>query len=119
MDTCINGEVEALVDGFGSDGYSAFSNRASPLNSDGNNAHFGVYNRILADQQKFDFQAGLWKAINQAWIAKALCGAMANASYGYGFGFFKNALALKPSVGVIHNHLGSTNFESNSAQKRL
>ncbi len=44
---------------------------------------------------------------------------MADASYGYGFAFFKNALALKPSVGVIHNHLGSTNFESNSAQKRL
>ncbi|STP03864.1 vacuolating cytotoxin fragment 11 [Helicobacter acinonychis] len=67
MDTCINGEVEALVGGFGSDGYSAFSNRASPLNSDGNNAHFGVYSRILADQQEFDFQdQGLVGAINQA-----------------------------------------------------
>lgn len=42
---------------------------------------------------------------------------MANASYGYDFAFFKNALVLKPSVGVIYTHFGSTNFESNSTNK--
>lgn len=44
-------------------------------------------------------------------------GAATRASYGYDFAFFRNALVLKPSVGVSYNHLGSTNFESNSTNK--
>ncbi|PUD25602.1 autotransporter outer membrane beta-barrel domain-containing protein, partial [Helicobacter pylori] len=43
--------------------------------------------------------------------------AATRASYGYDFAFFRNALVLKPSVGVSYNHLGSTNFKSNSNQK--
>ncbi len=131
VDTYTSGNVEAIVGGFGSYGYSSFNNRANSLNSGANNANFGVYSRIFANQNEFDFQAqgavgsdqsslnfkgALLQGLNQNYNYLAYS-AMANASYGYDFAFFKNAFVLKPSVGVIYNHFGSTNFESNSTSK--
>ncbi len=131
VDTYTSGNVEAIVGGFGSYGYSSFNNRANSLNSGANNANFGVYSRIFANQNEFDFQAqgavgsdqsslnfkgALLQGLNQNYNYLAYS-AMANASYGYDFAFFKNAFVLKPSVGVIYNHFGSTNFESNSTTK--
>ncbi len=131
VDAYLNGEVEAIVGGFGSYGYSSFSNQANSLNSGANNANFGVYSRIFANQHEFDFEAqgalgsdqsslnfksALLRDLNQSYNYLAY-GATARASYGYDFAFFRNALVLKPSVGVSYNHLGSTNFESNSTHK--
>ncbi len=131
VDAYLNGEVEAIVGGFGSYGYSSFNNQANSLNSGANNANFGVYSRIFANQHEFDFEAqgaigsdqsslnfksALLRDLNQSYNYLAY-GAAARASYGYDFAFFKNALVLKPSVGVSYNHLGSTNFKSNSANK--
>ncbi len=131
VDAYLNGEVEAIVGGFGSYGYSSFSNQANSLNSGANNANFGVYSRIFANQHEFDFEAqgaigsdqsslnfksALLRDLNQSYHYLAY-GAAARASYGYDFAFFRNALVLKPSVGVSYNHLGSTNFESNSTHK--
>ncbi len=131
VDAYLNGEVEAIVGGFGSYGYSSFSNQANSLNSGANNANFGVYSRIFANQHEFDFEAqgaigsdqsslnfksALLRDLNQSYNYLAY-GAAARASYGYDFAFFRNALVLKPSVGVSYNHLGSTNFESNSTHK--
>ncbi len=131
VDAYLNGEVEAIVGGFGSYGYSSFSNQANSLNSGANNANFGVYSRIFANQHEFDFEAQgaigsdqsslnfkstLLRDLNQSYNYLAY-GAAARASYGYDFAFFRNALVLKPSVGVSYNHLGSTNFESNSTHK--
>ncbi len=131
VDAYLNGEVEAIVGGFGSYGYSSFSNQANSLNSGANNANFGVYSRIFANQHEFDFEAqgavgsdqsslnfksALLQDLNQSYNYLAYSAA-ARASYGYDFAFFRNALVLKPSVGVSYNHLGSTNFESNSTHK--
>ncbi len=131
VDAYLNGEVEAIVGGFGSYGYSSFSNQANSLNSGANNANFGVYSRIFANQHEFDFEAqgavgsdqsslnfksALLRDLNQSYNYLAYSAA-ARASYGYDFAFFRNALVLKPSVGVSYNHLGSTNFESNSTHK--
>ncbi|MGL2390851.1 vacuolating cytotoxin autotransporter [Helicobacter pylori] len=131
VDAFLNGNVEAIVGGFGSYGYSSFSNRANSLNSGANNTNFGVYSRIFANQHEFDFEAqgalgsdqsslnfksALLRDLNQSYNYLAYSAA-ARASYGYDFAFFRNALVLKPSVGVSYNHLGSTNFESNSTNK--
>nr|AAK56858.1 VacA [Helicobacter pylori] len=128
VDAYLNGEVEAIVGGFGSYGYSSFSNQANSLNSGANNANFGVYNRVFANQHEFDFEAqgalgsdqsslnfksALLQDLNQSYNYLAYS-ATTRASYGYDFAFFRNALVLKPSVGVGYNHLGSTNFKSNS-----
>ncbi|WP_187915356.1 vacuolating cyotoxin family protein [Helicobacter pylori] len=131
VDSYLNGQVEAIVGGFGSYGYSSFSNQANSLNSGANNTNFGVYSRIFANQHEFDFEAqgalgsdqsslnfksALLQDLNQSYNYLAYS-ATTRASYGYDFAFFRNALVLKPSVGVSYNHLGSTNFESNSANK--
>ncbi|MGL2594547.1 vacuolating cytotoxin autotransporter [Helicobacter pylori] len=131
VDAYLNGEVEAIVGGFGSYGYSSFSNQANSLNSGANNANFGVYSRFFANQHEFDFEAqgalgsdqsslnfksALLQDLNQNYNYLAYS-ATARASYGYDFAFFRNALVLKPSVGVGYNHLGSTNFKSNSTNK--
>ncbi len=131
VDAYLNGEVEAIVGGFGSYGYSSFSNQANSLNSGANNTNFGVYSRIFANQHEFDFEAqgalgsdqsslnfksALLRDLNQSYHYLAYSAAT-RASYGYDFAFFRNALVLKPSVGVSYNHLGSTNFKSNSANK--
>ncbi|WRB08467.1 vacuolating cytotoxin autotransporter [Helicobacter pylori] len=131
VDAYLNGNVEAIVGGFGSYGYSSFSNQANSLNSGANNANFGVYSRFFANQHEFDFEAqgalgsdqsslnfksALLQDLNQSYNYLAYS-ATARASYGYDFAFFRNALVLKPSVGVSYNHLGSTNFESNSTNK--
>ncbi|MCQ2713973.1 vacuolating cytotoxin autotransporter [Helicobacter pylori] len=131
VDAYLNGQVEAIVGGFGSYGYSSFSNQANSLNSGANNTNFGVYSRIFANQHEFDFEAqgalgsdqsslnfksALLRDLNQSYNYLAYSVAT-RASYGYDFAFFKNALVLKPSVGVSYNHLGSTNFKSNSNQK--
>ncbi|NHA82655.1 vacuolating cyotoxin family protein [Helicobacter pylori] len=128
VDAYLNGEVEAIVGGFGSYGYSSFSNQANSLNSGANNTNFGVYSRIFANQHEFDFEAqgalgndqsslnfksALLQDLNQSYNYLAYS-ATTRASYGYDFAFFRNALVLKPSVGVGYNHLGSTNFKSNS-----
>nr|BAD51775.1 vacuolating cytotoxin A [Helicobacter pylori]BAD51776.1 vacuolating cytotoxin A [Helicobacter pylori] len=128
VDPYLNGNVEAIVGGFGSYGYSSFNNRANSFNSGANNANFGVYSRIFANQHEFDFEAqgalgsdqsslnfksALLRDLNQSYNYLAYS-ATARASYGYDFAFFRNALVLKPSVGVSYNHLGSTNFKSNS-----
>ncbi|MGL2851536.1 vacuolating cytotoxin autotransporter [Helicobacter pylori] len=128
VDAYLNGNVEAIVGGFGSYGYSSFSNQANSLNSGANNANFGVYSRIFANQHEFDFEAqgalgsdqsslnfksALLQDLNQSYNYLAYSAAT-RASYGYDFAFFRNALVLKPSVGVSYNHLGSTNFKSNS-----
>ncbi|RVZ12888.1 autotransporter vacuolating cytotoxin VacA [Helicobacter pylori] len=131
VDAYLNGQVEAIVGGFGSYGYSSFSNQANSLNSGANNTNFGVYSRIFANQHEFDFEAqgalgsdqsslnfksALLRDLNQSYNYLAYSAAT-RASYGYDFAFFRNALVLKPSVGVSYNHLGSTNFKSNSANK--
>lgn len=131
VDAYLNGEVEAIVGGFGSYGYSSFSNQANSLNSGANNTNFGVYSRLFANQHEFDFEAqgalgsdqsslnfksALLQDLNQSYNYLAYSAAT-RASYGYDFAFFRNALVLKPSVGVSYNHLGSTNFKSNSNQK--
>ncbi|MCQ2920854.1 vacuolating cytotoxin autotransporter [Helicobacter pylori] len=131
VDAYLNGEVEAIVGGFGSYGYSSFSNQANSLNSGANNTNFGVYSRIFANQHEFDFEAqgalgsdqsslnfksALLQDLNQSYNY-LVYSATARASYGYDFAFFRNALVLKPSVGVSYNHLGSTNFESNSTNQ--
>ncbi len=131
VDAYLNGQVEAIVGGFGSYGYSSFNNQANSLNSGANNTNFGVYSRIFANQHEFDFEAqgalgsdqsslnfksALLQDLNQSYNYLAYSAAT-RASYGYDFAFFKNALVLKPSVGVSYNHLGSTNFKSNSNQK--
>ncbi|WP_120913006.1 vacuolating cytotoxin autotransporter [Helicobacter pylori] len=131
VDAYLNGEVEAIVGGFGSYGYSSFSNQANSLNSGANNTNFGVYSRVFANQHEFDFEAqgalgsdqsslnfksALLQDLNQSYNYLAYSAAT-RASYGYDFAFFRNALVLKPSVGVSYNHLGSTNFKSNSNQK--
>ncbi|KOS35951.1 vacuolating cytotoxin autotransporter [Helicobacter pylori] len=131
VDAYLNGEVEAIVGGFGSYGYSSFSNQANSLNSGANNTNFGVYSRIFANQHEFDFEAqgalgsdqsslnfksALLRDLNQSYHYLAYSAAT-RASYGYDFAFFRNALVLKPSVGVSYNHLGSTNFESNSTNQ--
>ncbi|TPH72755.1 autotransporter domain-containing protein [Helicobacter pylori] len=133
VDAYLNGEVEAIVGGFGSYGYSSFNNRANSLNSGANNTNFGVYSRIFANQHEFDFEAqgalgsdqsslnfksALLQDLNQSYHYLAYS-ATTRASYGYDFAFFRNALVLKPSVGVSYNHLGSTNFKSNSNQVAL
>ncbi|STO73462.1 outer membrane autotransporter barrel domain protein [Helicobacter pylori] len=133
VDAYLNGEVEAIVGGFGSYGYSSFSNRANSLNSGANNTNFGVYSRLFANQHEFDFEAqgalgsdqsslnfksALLQDLNQSYHYLAYSAAT-RASYGYDFAFFRNALVLKPSVGVSYNHLGSTNFKSNSNQVAL
>ncbi len=133
VDAYLNGEVEAIVGGFGSYGYSSFSNRANSLNSGANNTNFGVYSRIFVNQHEFDFEAqgavgsdqsslnfksALLSDLNQSYSYLAYSAAT-KASYGYDFAFFRNALVLKPSVGVSYNHLGSTNFKSNSNQVAL
>ncbi|GAA7404891.1 autotransporter vacuolating cytotoxin VacA [Helicobacter pylori] len=131
VDAYLNEKVEAIVGGFGSYGYSSFNNQANSLNSGANNANFGVYSRIFANRHEFDFEAqgavgsdqsslnfksALLRDLNQSYNYLAY-GAATRASYGYDFVFFRNALVLKPSVGVSYNHLGSTNFESNSTHK--
>ncbi|PUD10568.1 autotransporter vacuolating cytotoxin VacA [Helicobacter pylori] len=131
VDAYLNEQVEAIVGGFGSYGYSSFSNQANSLNSGANNTNFGVYSRIFANQHEFDFEAqgalgsdqsslnfksALLQDLNQSYHYLAYSAAT-RASYGYDFAFFRNALVLKPSVGVSYNHLGSTNFKSNSNQK--
>ncbi|GAA9764656.1 autotransporter vacuolating cytotoxin VacA [Helicobacter pylori] len=131
VDAYLNEKVEAIVGGFGSYGYSSFNNQANSLNSGANNANFGVYSRIFANQHEFDFEAqgalgsdqsslnfksALLRDLNQSYNYLAYSAAT-RASYGYDFVFFRNALVLKPSVGVSYNHLGSTNFESNSTHK--
>ncbi|GAA8696348.1 autotransporter vacuolating cytotoxin VacA [Helicobacter pylori] len=131
VDAYLNGEVQAIVGGFGSYGYSSFSNQANSLNSGANNTNFGVYSRLFANQHEFDFEAQgalgsdqsslnfkstLLQDLNQSYHYLAYSVAT-RASYGYDFAFFRNALVLKPSVGVSYNHLGSTNFKSNSNQK--
>nr|BBG20827.1 vacuolating cytotoxin [Helicobacter pylori] len=131
VDAYLNGEVEAIVGGFGSYGYSSFNNRANSLNSGANNTNFGVYSRIFANQHEFDFEAqgalgsdqsslnfksALLQDLNQSYNYLAYSAAT-RASYGYDFAFFRNALVLKPSVGVSYNLYGSTNFKSNSNQK--
>ncbi len=131
VDAYLNEKVEAIVGGFGSYGYSSFNNQANSLNSGANNANFGVYSRIFANQHEFDFEAqgalgsdqsslnfksALLRDLNQSYNYLAY-GAATRASYGYDFAFFRNALVLKPSVGVSYNHLGSTNFESNSTNQ--
>ncbi|QQW89178.1 vacuolating cyotoxin family protein [Helicobacter pylori] len=131
VDAYLNEKVQAIVGGFGSYGYSSFNNQANSLNSGANNANFGVYSRIFANQHEFDFEAQgavgsdqsslnfksvLLRDLNQSYNYLAYSAA-ARASYGYDFAFFRNALVLKPSVGVSYNHLGSTNFESNSTHK--
>lgn len=133
VDAYLNGEVEAIVGGFGSYGYSSFNNQANSLNSGANNTNFGVYSRIFANQHEFDFEAqgalgsdqsslnfksALLQDLNQSYHYLAYSAAT-RASYGYDFAFFRNALVLKPSVGVSYNHLGSTNFKSNSNQVAL
>ncbi|WP_305870907.1 vacuolating cytotoxin autotransporter [Helicobacter pylori] len=131
VDAYLNGEVEAIVGGFGSYGYSSFSNQANSLNSGANNTNFGVYSRLFANQHEFDFEAqgalgsdqsslnfksALLQDLNQSYNYLAYS-ATTRASYGYDFAFFRNALVLKPSVGVSYNHLGSTNFKSNSTNQ--
>ncbi|MCQ2946649.1 vacuolating cytotoxin autotransporter [Helicobacter pylori] len=131
VDAYLNGEVEAIVGGFGSYGYSSFSNQANSLNSGANNTNFGVYSRIFANHHEFDFEAqgalgsdqsslnfksALLQDLNQSYNYLAYSAAT-RASYGYDFAFFRNALVLKPSVGVSYNHLGSTNFKSNSTNQ--
>ncbi len=131
VDAYLNGQVEAIVGGFGSYGYSSFSNRANSLNSGTNNTNFGVYSRLFANQHEFDFEAqgalgsdqsslnfksALLQDLNQSYHYLAYS-ATTRASYGYDFAFFRNALVLKPSVGVSYNHLGSTNFKSNSTNQ--
>ncbi|GAA8064781.1 autotransporter vacuolating cytotoxin VacA [Helicobacter pylori] len=131
VDAYLNGEVEAIVGGFGSYGYSSFSNQANSLNSGANNTNFGVYSRLFANQHEFDFEAqgalgsdqsslnfksALLQDLNQSYHYLAYSAAT-RASYGYDFAFFRNALVLKPSVGVSYNHLGSTNFKSNSTNQ--
>ncbi|MDU9764156.1 vacuolating cytotoxin autotransporter [Helicobacter pylori] len=133
VDAYLNGNVEAIVGGFGSYGYSSFNNQANSLNSGANNTNFGVYSRLFANQHEFDFEAqgalgsdqsslnfksALLQDLNQSYHYLAYSAAT-RASYGYDFAFFRNALVLKPSVGVSYNHLGSTNFKSNSNQVAL
>lgn len=133
VDAYLNGNVEAIVGGFGSYGYSSFNNQANSLNSGANNTNFGVYSRLFANQHEFDFEAqgalgsdqsslnfksALLQDLNQSYNYLAYSAAT-RASYGYDFAFFRNALVLKPSVGVSYNHLGSTNFKSNSNQVAL
>ncbi|GAA8161099.1 autotransporter vacuolating cytotoxin VacA [Helicobacter pylori] len=131
VDAYLNEKVEAIVGGFGSYGYSSFSNQANSLNSGANNTNFGVYSRIFANQHEFDFEAqgalgsdqsslnfksALLQDLNQSYNYLGYSAAT-RASYGYDFAFFRNALVLKPSVGVSYNHLGSTNFKSNSTNQ--
>ncbi|WP_121017530.1 vacuolating cyotoxin family protein [Helicobacter pylori] len=131
LDAYLNGNVEAIVGGFGSYGYSSFNNQANSLNSGANNTNFGVYSRVFANQHEFDFEAqgalgsdqsslnfksALLQDLNQSYHYLAYSAAT-RASYGYDFAFFRNALVLKPSVGVSYNHLGSTNFKSNSTNQ--
>ncbi|GAA7272949.1 vacuolating cytotoxin autotransporter [Helicobacter pylori] len=131
VDAYLNGQVEAIVGGFGSYGYSSFSNQANSLNSGANNANFGVYSRFFANHHEFDFEAqgalgsdqsslnfksALLRDLNQSYNYLGYSAAT-RASYGYDFAFFRNALVLKPSVGVSYNHLGSTNFKSNSTNQ--
>ncbi|GAA7906152.1 autotransporter vacuolating cytotoxin VacA [Helicobacter pylori] len=131
VDAYLNEKVEAIVGGFGSYGYSSFSNQANSLNSGANNTNFGVYSRIFANQHEFDFEAqgalgsdqsslnfksALLRDLNQSYNYLGYSAAT-RASYGYDFVFFRNALVLKPSVGVSYNHLGSTNFKSNSTNQ--
>ncbi|MGL2852181.1 vacuolating cytotoxin autotransporter [Helicobacter pylori] len=131
VDAYLNGNVEAIVGGFGSYGYSSFNNQANSLNSGANNTNFGVYSRLFANHHEFDFEAQgalgsdqsslnfkstLLQDLNQSYHYLAYS-ATARASYGYDFAFFRNALVLKPSVGVSYNHLGSTNFKSNSTNQ--
>ncbi|GAA7277987.1 autotransporter vacuolating cytotoxin VacA [Helicobacter pylori] len=131
VDAYLNEKVEAIVGGFGSYGYSSFNNQANSLNSGANNANFGVYSRIFANQHEFDFEAqgalgsdqsslnfksALLRDLNQSYNYLGYSAAT-RASYGYDFAFFRNALVLKPSVGVSYNHLGSTNFKSNSTNQ--
>ncbi|GAA7372058.1 autotransporter vacuolating cytotoxin VacA [Helicobacter pylori] len=131
VDAYLNEKVEAIVGGFGSYGYSSFNNQANSLNSGANNANFGVYSRIFANQHEFDFEAqgvlgsdqsslnfksALLQDLNQSYNYLGYSAAT-RASYGYDFAFFRNALVLKPSVGVSYNHLGSTNFKSNSTNQ--
>ncbi|WRC11281.1 vacuolating cytotoxin autotransporter [Helicobacter pylori] len=131
VDAYLNGQVEAIVGGFGSYGYSSFNNQANSLNSGANNTNFGVYSRIFANQHEFDFEAqgalgsdqsslnfksALLQDLNQSYNYLAYS-ATTRASYGYDFAFFRNALVLKPSVALSYNHLGSTNFKSNSTNK--
>ncbi|QEE95867.1 autotransporter domain-containing protein [Helicobacter pylori] len=131
VDAYLNGEVEAIVGGFLSYGYSSFNNQANSLNSGANNTNFGVYSRLFANQHEFDFEAqgalgsdqsslnfksALLQDLNQSYNYLAYSAAT-RASYGYDFAFFRNALVLKPSVGVSYNHLGSTNFKSNSTNQ--
>nr|BBG20812.1 vacuolating cytotoxin [Helicobacter pylori] len=131
VDAYLNGNVEAIVGGFGSYGYSSFNNQANSLNSGANNTNFGVYSRLFANQHEFDFEAqgalgsdqsslnfksALLRDLNQSYNYLAY-GTSTRASYGYDFAFFRNALVLKPSVGVSYNHLGSTNFKSNSTNQ--
>ncbi|GAA7982383.1 autotransporter vacuolating cytotoxin VacA [Helicobacter pylori] len=131
VDAYLNEKVEAIVGGFGSYGYSSFSNQANSLNSGANNANFGVYSRIFANRHEFDFEAqgalgsdqsslnfksALLRDLNQSYNYLGYSAAT-RASYGYDFAFFRNALVLKPSVGVSYNHLGSTNFKSNSTNQ--
>ncbi|GAA7157347.1 autotransporter vacuolating cytotoxin VacA [Helicobacter pylori] len=131
VDAYLNEKVEAIVGGFGSYGYSSFSNQANSLNSGANNTNFGVYSRIFANHHEFDFEAqgalgsdqsslnfksALLRDLNQSYHYLGYSAAT-RASYGYDFAFFRNALVLKPSVGVSYNHLGSTNFKSNSTNQ--
>ncbi|WP_181232699.1 vacuolating cyotoxin family protein [Helicobacter pylori] len=131
VDAYLNEKVEAIVGGFGSYGYSSFNNQANSLNSGANNANFGVYSRIFANQNEFDFEAqgalgsdqsslnfksALLRDLNQSYNYLGYSAAT-RASYGYDFAFFRNTLVLKPSVGVSYNHLGSTNFKSNSTNQ--
>ncbi|GAA9733587.1 autotransporter vacuolating cytotoxin VacA [Helicobacter pylori] len=131
VDAYLNEKVEAIVGGFGSYGYSSFNNQANSLNSGANNTNFGVYSRIFANKHEFDFEAqgalgsdqsslnfksALLRDLNQSYNYLAYSAAT-RASYGYDFAFFRNALVLKPSVGVSYNHLGSTNFKSNSTNQ--
>ncbi|WP_181325403.1 vacuolating cyotoxin family protein [Helicobacter pylori] len=133
VDAYLNGQVEAIVGGFGSYGYSSFSNQANSLNSGANNTNFGVYSRIFANHHEFDFEAqgalgsdqsslnfksALLQDLNQSYNYLGYSAAT-RASYGYDFAFFRNALVLKPSVGVSYNHLGSTNFKSNSTNIKV
>ncbi len=98
VDAYLNGEVEAIVGGFGSYGYSSFNNRANSLNSGANNTNFGVYSRIFANQHEFDFEAqgalgsdqsslnfksALLQDLNQSYNYLAYSAAT-RASYGYG-----------------------------------
>ncbi|AFI05401.1 vacuolating cytotoxin [Helicobacter cetorum MIT 99-5656] len=122
----IGDNVEAIVGGFGSYGYSSLDNTTSTLNAGANNTNWGIYSRLFSGKHEFDInaqgafgansesinlQGNLLQGLNQRYDYLVYA-ANTNASYGYDFTFLKNALVFKPTIGVAYQSLGATNTQS-------